>query len=534
MRSKRALLITTAVLVAFIGLVLAAGLFVKFKVDDLLKTEVRQALGEGYSFDYTSSRLSIFKSRYTLKGIHLEKSEENQKEWEIEIAELTIDDFKSLHFLRTSNFYLDSLVIVNPDVKIFKLPSRNNSTKSDPSKPTDSKKIGAGWVSLQDGSVTYDPEGPEIFTTAFDLSIDVLELDKIKNISSDHLEPVSLQLKNGLYSTPDSIHEITFDSIEILGSAHEISCANLHYEPRISPEEYPRHYGWRKAHLKASVNSLIATYEIDSLQGAFKIPEIEIDHPNIEIRQDTRYPFPDRRTELPQQLLKNLPFKLKIDTISIRDGELSLNLKQTNNRDASLTVNNLNARIQDAQNISDTLPALSLRASALMNNRAEVKVAATYFYGFDDPFTLEGEVGNTRLRFMDDFLRTMAGITIASGQLDKMTFSMDGNTNTCSGHVDFYYEELSIHLVDKENSQDKKFLNTLSDVFGSLVFWKENPSKSGFRRGSFSVVRDKRKGFISQIVDGLMEGILNTVSKIDPDKIQNNDKPSRKHKGKKQ
>ena len=96
---------------------------------------------------------------------------------------------------------------------------------------------------------------------------------------------------------------------------------------------------------------------------------------------------------------------------------------------------------------------------------------------------------------------------------------MTGNTYGEYGYVDLHYQNLKIQAVDKETGEKKWLLNAVADIASGLFFWKENPENKKFRRGEFSKERTLYKGFASQWIEGLFDGLLHSVAKIDPSKV---------------
>ncbi|MFT7031405.1 MAG: hypothetical protein ACJA2C_002806 [Marinoscillum sp.] len=137
---------------------------------------------------------------------------------------------------------------------------------------------------------------------------------------------------------------------------------------------------------------------------------------------------------------------------------------------------------------------------------------------------------NSKLDFMSDFLQKAIGIEIKEGQLNRLTLNITGNNYSCRGEVLFEYSNLAIAAVNKDTEKEKKMLNALANILGSLVFWKDNPSHDEYRTGTFSVERDVKKVFIAQWFEGLQAGIINVVAKIDPFKVR--DRSLSKKKGK--
>ena len=235
--------------------------------------------------------------------------------------------------------------------------------------------------------------------------------------------------------------------------------------------------------------------------------------PLIKIMKDLRFPLPDRRTELPQEQLLALGLNIWIDSISLENADVELLNRVSGASTSELVIGKINGYILNLQNFDINQPAYTLVADGKLMHKADVHTKVTYIYGDLNPFELSGRVNDVNLETLDLFLRRQLGVSIASGTLDGIVYDMKGNHNGIRGEVEFRYHDLKVHLVDKDTDKDKVILNILSDSAGNLVFYRNNPQKDQLRIGKFYVERDVRKGFISQWVDGMLQGVANSITK---------------------
>jgi len=279
--------------------------------------------------------------------------------------------------------------------------------------------------------------------------------------------------------------------------------------------------------LHLGISEIKASIDLDQFPDPIRVPFCSVDGAQLEVNKDKRWPFPDRVTPLPQEMLTALPFKIQLDSISISNAYVQLNLIQESGEKAPLSIENIDVTIS-AQNLNEAKPALVLNSTQKVMGKVPSTISTTYQYGDDSPFEFALTMENSNLEFMSDFLQKSIGIRITDGHSNRLSLEMTGNKYASEGKVLFEYTDLSIAAVDKETGKEKKILNMLADVLGSIVFWKENPAKGGYRNGTFSVKRDVRKAFLSQWVDGLEAGVVNIVAKVDPLKVRSKKKRKEK------
>jgi hypothetical protein len=326
---------------------------------------------------------------------------------------------------------------------------------------------------------------------------------------------------------------LKFEELATRIGEKKLHLLNLDYRANVDIAKYSEKFGWRKAMIQATLDTVILDIsELDKVNH-FKIPSIEIGGLHLTIDQDLNFQLKNRVTKLPQEMAEDVKILFEIDSITVHSGQLEHYALLENGNRTKTKLEQMNAVLSGVQNIDKSLPLFTLTSSGTLYSASQLFFNAVYRYGDVAPFEYNGYLTNTKLTALDNFLYESAGIEIVSGSLDKLEFSATGNKYATSGYVDFNYQDLEIKAINQETGKEKFALNALADVLGGLVFWKSNPAHNNQRRGHFEVERDVRKGFVSQWVDGILEGIIATVAKVDPLKIQeraDKKKKSRKRK----
>ncbi|MCA1763185.1 MAG: hypothetical protein ABR574_06550 [Cryomorphaceae bacterium] len=517
---KKNFLIALSVFVILAGTAFGSYYFIESKIDHFLKSEIRKKLGDEYTFDYQATEWSVFESSVAVKELLLEKKSSVASNWKVEVDLAEMFGFKPLVFLKENAFRVDSVLIGSPEIKItnFNNGGRNKESKVADGEP--SAEISFGKISLTEGRLTYNPEGPENLQTGFEFETTDLTIDQdqIGNILT--WKDARVSLNDIRYHFSDSIYHAEVDRITYSSQNEEFSVLNTKLKSNLDIAEYSRQFGWRKSMFTAEIPEITIEKPINFGDSLGFIPKIHIHKPSVSLKKDLRFPLPDRITDLPQKLISNLSPCFQVDSVEVTDGEFAVGLKHDNGNETELSFSDVYANLTKIQNIKPALPAFVFNAHAIFMDEAELTLTTSYDYGDLEPFTISGKLDAVSLTFLDEFLNSSAGIELKEGALHELEFEMNGNTYGVSGTVDMEYSNLSLNLVDKETHEKRKFLSKVADLLGGLIFWKENPDNNEFRTGVIEMERDARKGFVAQWVDGLLDGMINSILRIDREKIE--------------
>ncbi len=519
-------------IVLFLAL-LVAGLiglesYLDNKLTHVLKNKVELQLGYDYDIDFEDLSVSLISNELSIEKLSFSKSGGKDKDWIFTAGNVEFEGFRGIAFLLGKGFGVDSISLLDPKIDVrrfefsdFKSDSTNTRNVGDKNEKSDSLKISIGGIKCKRGNLDYDPEGPERLTSAFDFVLKEIEfVGKLKNIDKLWAESEVL-LSSTRYQFADSVYVIDVESIDLTEWDSDISIKNFALTPNLSKSQFPKEFGWRKSRFTVKTPLITVSRPKNFKDSLLVISDVTLDSLFIEIHKDNRYPWPDRVTKLPQSAFASIPLPIRVDSINVKNSSFSFIGVYENDTPSELFFTNIDGSLAGLQNI-DTISGklFTFKANSKFMGETKLSLDLTYEYGENDPFELRASAEDANLSFMSDFLQSVAGIRIEEGYASKLEVFMTGNKYSERGYVDFYYNNLNITAVDKDTGEKKWLLNAVADIARGVLFWKENPNSDKFRRGEISKDRTLYKGFAAQWIEGLFDGILNSVSKIDPSKVK--------------
>jgi len=505
--------------------------FLKTHLEKILLQQIDLHTQGNLKVDFQDVSLNALTQSAVVEGIEVSQNDSSGQFWSASIEEIEVQDLSVITLLTGGGVKLDSVVIHDVKIEIHSLPDSLGKGPHPEMEKKNKEKLPLhiGGIRMNAAELAYDPEGPIEALATVDFILRGLKIEEGSPLDFEyHFRQSSFHCALQKIVTPDSLYTISVDEIgKEFGD--EITIKGLSLEPNLSLAEFSKFYGWNKGMLEIKVDEIQSGVDLSSFPDSIAIPWSQVNNPNLLVKKDNRWPFPDRVTPLPQEILTGLPFKVNIDSSTVSNGNIELSLIMEDGEEAVLKVDEVNA-LSKIQNSNLSLPAIEVRAEQKVMGVAHTEVSTTYTYGESCPFEFDLSMVNTDLSFMSGFFQKAIGIRISAGQLKHLDIDMQGNKYTTRGNVIFKYEDLSIDAVNKDTGKKKVVLNALADVLGSLVFWKSNPAHDQLREGQFEIERDVRKAFMAQWFDGIQAGIINVVAKVDP--IKSREKKENKKKEK--
>lgn len=526
---KKILIGLGIVILLLIGAVIGLEAYLNKKLDDALRHDLDYQLGYAYDIDFVQASVSLFKNEVNIKNLSFARHGGEDYDWIFTAARVEFSGFRGVDFLLGKGFGVDTIVLLEPAIDMKRFVFSDNKSDSTQSKSTrepkpgkenaDSLKISIGGIVCRGGILNYDPEGPEYLNCNFDFGLRGIEFEgKIKNVEKLWDES-SIVITDANYQFADSVYVIKVDEINLSDFEEDVLISNFSLASNFSKADYPKHFGWRKSRLQIDIPELSFSSPKNFNDSLLVISHVNIDSIYFEIHKDARFPFPDRVTKLPQGPVANLPFPVRVDSINFKNSEFKFIGVFEDNNKLEIYFNDIEGALTGFQNIDTTGSMFAFHADAKFMGESSFAMNTTYNYGNLDPFKLQASLGKSKLFFISDFLQGAAGIRISDGEISELKLNMTGNTYGEYGYVDVHYNNLQIEAVDKDTGEKKWLLNVVTDIARGLLFWKENPDSKKFRRGDFSKERTLYKAFASQWIEGLFDGLVHSVSKIDPSKV---------------
>ena len=258
---------------------------------------------------------------------------------------------------------------------------------------------------------------------------------------------------------------------------------------------------------KISVNNMDWGFKEEVL--FFKTNKILIDQADANIYR-SKIPEDDLSIKpLYNKLLRELPFELKVDTLTVADSKLVYEEEKTFEKGAgklSFSSFNLQATHLISGYQKTKLPDVVISIDCKFMKTSPMKVDWR-FNPMDkaDGFNIKGRILNFDANNMAVFTKPYMNAT-TKGTLDQVYFNFTGTDNKAAGDFALKYHDLKVTLYQKKN-RDKE--SKLKSWVGNLLL--SGDSDGQLIENEVSVERIKEKSFYNYLWRCIAEGLKKTL-----------------------
>ena len=229
--------------------------------------------------------------------------------------------------------------------------------------------------------------------------------------------------------------------------------------------------------------------------------------------KDKRRTFPDKPdTKLPDEMLRSIPFGLRVDSVIMHTGEVEYAERaEGSSEEGKVTFKQLQAKISNVGNRARFLRAPTImKASAMFMDKGYLNAT------FDIPnpahevtYKVLGALHSMPLKSLNSILPQSAGAEITSGRLERLDFNFVYNNDVSDGELAFQYQDLNVNLIDKSDKSDKKILSAI--VNGLVVPTSNVAGNDNFKKGTIHSERNKKKAIFNFWWHSLFSGLKSTI-----------------------
>ncbi|WP_339140049.1 DUF748 domain-containing protein [Croceitalea sp. MTPC5] len=447
--------------------------------------------------------ISFFGSDWILREIDL-VSNSGASEVTLEMEKAILHDVDWYRIVYQNSIAVGSIKCVKPNVKITKTDTvrvRNKLQKT---------SIEIGDIELEGGAITLFDEQKK--DTLFGSAISQVRLNAI---TTDR-------------STPFYFHSSLIDRAEF---------THLHAKVNEFDVLRIRRLSFKNNGISALDLSLSTEFDKARLSKIlkterdhtdFKLDVLEMEHIDFQIAdgltslssrrvllsdfdlaiyRDKLLPDDTRRKRYYGASLRDLPFRLDVTTVVVRNGRLNYAEKvKMGIKPENLVFQNISGKFNNLHNFKDSQTDVEL-STQIMGEAALDITFQLHPLNVRETFLLEGSVTSLNAASVNPFLRTSTG-TMAQGYVDRMYFTVDGNSTRARGDVKMKYKNFKIQILKKDFLKINKVLSFL----GNLILNDGSKNTDGYRYGTIEVEPDGTKSFINYLWSCLMDGMLNTVT----------------------
>jgi len=343
------------------------------------------------------------------------------------------------------------------------------------------------------------------------------------------LKDIAINVSNYSYATPDSMYYLKLDQLDFAASSGKLNIKQFEMVPRYSEAEFAKVNGYARDRFSIQFNNLA----LDGLNLPAYIQQQELIAQQLHITDGSvsvfnNNSFPKRSInktgKFPHQLLQLLKAKLNIEKINLNNVDISFAEFDRNSKQiGKLTFENTSGVIANVTNMRKEKVVNPIMVANLQSYMmGQGRLVIDFAFDLNSPiggFTYKGELTNLDGRTLNRITKPLGMIQVNRGEIKKLAFDIKADENVARGKVNFYYNDLSVALMKKEEGKQRLVRKGLISLLAnSLVIYSDNPSANGhFTSATINYKREITASFFNYLWKTLFQGIKYSVG-VSPQK----------------
>lgn len=446
-------------LIAIIG----GNLFIENKMETALQENLKKA-----EFQYENLNASILG-----RSASLRKAVYRKGGIQITAEEIEIEGIDILAYLNSKKIEVSTLKLIKPEVTIY--------TKAKKEKEKDSSENGnpakldllIKSVEIANGSLKMaknDSVKNQLFARIPSLNLKGVSADQESLKKGLPFNYEQLQMaSDSLFFNLNDQHDLFVEKIKKEGSSLTFSKINI--KPLYGKQEFQQHIPYEKDRFDLSIeelalNSFRWNLKNDSL--SLLSENIKIANGDIKIYRDKRVKDDKRQKPMYSKMIRELPIKLKLDTIKVKNLAIQYEeLVKAKRGAGKVTFKNLNASIYNITNMEiskKAFPRTDIDVQTQFMGEANLKVN----WNFDisnkaDTFTISGQMDRISSEGINEFLTPALNVK-AEGGIRDMRFNFAGNSQRSTGDMKLIYSNFKVEVLQEGGEEKNKLLSALANL----------------------------------------------------------------------
>lgn len=523
-------------------------------VESRLKEVVKHSTDSLYRLDYADLDLNIALGNITLRDVELipdsiiyqdmvQQQIAPNSRYHIKIKNLRVRRFSLMDVLSRKNLNIKTIIFEEPEIHMMtEFHAFNDTIAAKPTK-TFYENIKDIFTSVNVKDIKFDNVQFKYTTIEQGKSSDI-ELDRVNIVVQDVLvdetssadttrlyytKMVDVQIPGFEYELSDGFYKAKFDDLRINTREQNVLFTKVVFEPKMSKQAFYR----SKKQNVTMVALRFDTLRFEQLDFQRLIEDqqtialkVQIKNGKLDLSSDKRYSkYPVSKIgQSPHQKLMQATKLLRIDTLLVDN--ISVTYREFSSkyhREGSISFDHAQGMLTNITNDTTTLKEDKfMRADLSSKIMGAGRLRAKF--GFDmlssDGFhTYQGTLSAMNATAFNRILRPLLNVEIASGNIHKVAFNMEGNDYRNWGELRFDYDDLKINLLNKpEKGVETKSKKLASFLVNEIIINNSNPQSEGqYIIGKVDYTRVKEHTFFKTMWQSLLEGIKQSAG-ISPER----------------
>lgn len=483
-------------------------------------------INDNYNLQIDKVNLRWFSLSVELNGISLisKPDQINKTEVNAVIPSLSINGISIFQLLFHNQIVIRELIVSGSDIQ-GKIPFGNKNAKP----IIAPRNIRIGKIILDtihlELSNTLNPQAYSIekgILKVFDFEWNKLDTLSAKNLQQFDFEATAF----GLISS-DSMYKYKVNDINYSGTSETLIVESFIIQPAFPDEEFAARHEFQTDRIEA-VFKQIFVYRFsvaDFIQsGSLKSSLVEIANMDMKVFRDKRIKFRHVDKPVYQEMIRNYPGLLSIDTVRLLDGDIRYAVRELEANEAGkLSFNQLRAKIYRISNdsIYETKKAFfELQAEGYLMGKGKISLKMeSEINQASNLFSMRGSLSEMEASALNPMLEKTAFLKVESGKIESMNFDFVADNNSSTGSLVLLYHELDLAVLNKQTEKTTALKEEIIAAFVNMKVLDSNPGKGeSIRTGTISSERDTERFLFNYWFRSVLSGIKTSITKADKNK----------------
>jgi len=280
--------------------------------------------------------------------------------------------------------------------------------------------------------------------------------------------------------------------------------------PRYDRQEFQEHIPYEKDHIQLTVNKM----SFDDIQWNFTNDSLKIENEfmeisgaNLQVYRDKLQPDDTRIKPMYSKVIRELPFKLKLDTINITQVNITYEeLLDEEREPGEIKFEQLGVSIYNLTNIGmqkEDFPITEIKVNTRFMGETSLKVNWVFdISNRADVFSISGSMDAIKSAEMNEFFQPGLNIK-AEGEIEAVDFNFTGNVNEAKGDMYLEYKDFKVEVLRSDGTRKDTLLSAVANFFINKDAQDEEIENKGIE-----VERDKTKSFWNYLWRCVRNGAL--------------------------
>jgi hypothetical protein len=483
-------------------------------------------INNAYSLHIDKVQLRWFSQSLQLDGISLISNPEQMDKTEVKasISSVNIGGIRIFQWLFHHQIVIRELLVSGSDIQS-KIPFSNKNAKA----ILAPRNIRIGEILLDTMQLEFRNtlNDKAYFVEKGIVKIFDFEWNKLDILSAKSLHRFDFEATAFRLVSADSMYAYDVHDIIYSGTSETLVADSFNIQPAFPNEEFAAMHEFQTDRIEARFkNIFVYRFSVAEFiqSGSLKSSFAEIGNMDMKVFRDKRMNFRHNNKPVFQEMIRDYPGHLSIDTLSLLNGNIQYAVREPKANEAgSINFNQVKAKIYKISNdsIYNTKKAyLELQAEGLLMGKGKIIMKLkSEINQASNVFSLQGSLSEMESSALNPILEKSAFLKVKSGEIESMNFEFVADNMRSTGSMLLLYHGLELAVLNKQTEKTTALKEEIVAAFINMKILDSNPlNGENIRKGTISSERDPERFLFNYCFRSILSGMKTSITKAEKNK----------------